>query len=273
MPKTAAKKAAAPPPAGIRYDEAGAIATITLARPERLNALTFEMYGELRDRFKWLSTRGEVRAVVLTGEGRGFCSGGDVDQIIRKLLQMSRQELHAFTQMTCDVVAYMRACPQPIVAALNGTVAGAGAALAIASDVRIAVPDAKISFLFTKAGLSGADMGACFLLPRIIGVGRASELLLTGDTLDAPTAERWGLYNRIVPKEKLLEEALKVALKAAGGPSAGIPATKHAIDAELSMGLIEVLARDAKVQAELMEHRDFGEAYEAFKAKRAPKFD
>lgn len=259
-------------PEGLRYREQGPVATLTLARPDRLNALTFGIYEGLRDVFAALRTRREVRAVILTGEGRGFCSGGDVEDIIGRLLGKNRAELGRFTKLTCDVIANMRACPQPIVAALNGVVAGAGAALAVASDVRLAAPEAKISFLFVKAGLSGADMGAALLLPRLIGLGRASELLMLGDPLPADEAHRIGLYNRIVPREQLLGEAEAIAARLAEGPTEGIPLTKWSLDRELSMTLPEALRHEAKVQADLMLHPDFREAHDAFRAKRRPEF-
>ncbi len=259
-------------PAGMKYREDGGIAEITLARPERLNAITFEIYAGLRDLFKSFQSRKDIRAVVLTGEGRAFSSGGDVHDIIGTLLEMDRHELGEFTEMTCDVVENMRSCPQPIVAALNGTVAGAGAALAIASDIRIATPEAKIAFLFVKAGLSSADMGASFLLPRIVGLGRASELLLTGDFIDAKTAEQWGLYNRVVKATDLMGEAWTWARKMAVGPALGIPASKQTIDTQLRVSLHEALMHDAKLQADLMTHPDFQEAFDAFKDKRPPKF-
>lgn len=259
-------------PTGLRYEEKGPIATITLSRPDRLNALTFEIYEGLRDLFAGLAKRRDIRAVLLTGEGRGFCSGGDVEDIIGKLLGKGKAELSRFTKLTCDVVANMRACPQPIVAALNGVVAGAGAALAIASDFRIAVPNAKISFLFVKAGLSGADMGAALLLPRLIGLGRATELLMLGDPLLADDAQRIGLYNRVVAPEELLTEARRIAERVAEGPSEGIPWTKWSLDLELSMTLEEALRHEAKVQADLMRHPDFREAHDAFRAKRRPEF-
>ncbi len=261
-----------PTPPGLRYERAGKVATVTLSRPERLNALTFDMYAGLRDLFAWLKTQAEPRVVVLTGEGRGFCSGGDVEDIIGNLLTMNRQQLGAFTKMTCDTVANMRECPQPIVGALNGIVAGAGAALALACDIRIGVPDAQIGFLFVKAGLSSADMGASHLLPRIVGLGRASELLLTGDFIYAATAERWGLYNRVVAPDRLMGEAMDLAAKIADGPARGIPASKRAIDKELAMPLAAALRYDARLQADLALHSDFREAHDAFKERRAPRF-
>ena len=254
------------------HDPATGVATVTLNRPERLNALTFEVYAELRDVFPALDADPAVRAIVLTGAGRGFCSGGDVEDIIGALFGRDAAGLLEFTRMTCDVVKHMRACSKPIVAALNGTVAGAGAVLAAASDFRIAAPSAKIAFLFVKVGLSGADMGVSWLLPRIVGFTRAAELLLTGDFIDAARAESIGLYHRVVPQERLLAEATAFAAKLARGPQAGIAASKRALDAEASMSLEEALDYEARVQAKLMEHPDYREAYEAFRAKREPRF-
>lgn len=257
---------------GLRYEEKDRVATITLARPDRLNALTFDIYRGLRDTFAGLADRPDLHAVVLTGEGRGFSSGGDVEDIIGKLLRMNDKELFEFTTLTCDVVANMRAAPQPIVAALNGTVAGAGSALAIASDVRFAAPEAKIAFLFVKAGLSAADMGACHLLPRIVGLGRATELLYSGDFISAEEAHRIGLYNRIVPREALLSEARAFAEKLMERPRAGLAVSKDTLNRQMAMTLPEALAWDAKVQAECMRHPDFLEAYEAFRDKRPARF-
>ena len=259
-------------PHGLRYEESGKVATITLSRPERLNALTFDIYGALRDLFAELAGRVDLHAIVLTGEGRGFCSGGDVEDIIGKLLDMDDKELLEFTTMTCDVIRNMRACPQPIVAALNGTVAGAGSALALASDFRLAAPEAKVAFLFVKAGLSAADMGACLLLPRIVGLGRATELLMLGDAIPAEEAHRIGLYNRIVPRESLLAEARALATRLANGPGMGIAVSKETLNAQMSMSLADALAWDAKVQAECMLSPDFREAYEAFRDKRPAKY-
>lgn len=261
-----------PLPEGLRYDEEGGVATFTLARPERLNALTFGMYEALRDRFGALAERDDLHAVILTGEGRGFCSGGDVEDIIGRLVKMDAQQLHGFTKLTCDVVANMRAAPQPVIAALNGTVAGAGAALAVASDFRIAVPEAKIAFLFVKAGLSGADMGACHLLPRIVGLGRATELLMLGDFLPAEEAHRIGLYHRVVPNEQLLEEARALAEHLGERPVTGISVTKDTLNRQMDVSLEEALAWDAEIQAKCMLHPDFLEAYEAFRAKRPARF-
>ncbi|HLF06845.1 MAG TPA: enoyl-CoA hydratase family protein [Thermoplasmata archaeon] len=259
-------------PDGLVYEEEPRVGVITLSRPQKLNALTFEMYRALRDIFAALRERRHLRAVLLTGEGRGFCSGGDVDDIIGELLKRDPEGLRNFTRLTCDVVANMRACPQPIVAALNGTVAGAGAALALASDLRIASPEAKISFLFVRAGLSGADMAAGWLLPRLVGLGRATELLMLGDTISAEEAQRIGLYNHVVPANKLQEVARALANRLADGPSKGIAVTKETLDRQLSMSLAEALEWDARVQAECMQHPDFREAYDAFVGKRKPKF-
>ena len=261
-----------PLPKGLLLSMEGRVATVTLARPERLNALTIPMYEGLRDLFEWFKTVHSIRTIILTGKGPGFCSGGDVEDIIGHLLKMSPPELLKFTTLTCQVIKNMRQCPQPIVAALNGTVAGAGSALAVACDVRVAVPEARISFLFVKAGLSSADMAASFFLPRLIGLGRATELLYTGDFTDAKTAAQWGLYNRVVPKARLMKEAMEMANRIAAGPSEGIRVSKQAVEVQLSMTLEQALEHDARVQAVLMQHPDFEEAYNAFKGKRAPKF-
>ncbi len=259
-------------PAGLVYEQEDGVATLRLDRPDRLNALTFDIYEGLRDAFAQLSTNEDVRCIILTGTGRGFCSGGDVEDIIGALFSFDEAGLQQFTTLTCDVVANMRNTPQPIVAALNGTVAGAGAALAIASDLRVAVPSAKISFLFTKVGLSGADMGACHLLPRLVGLGKATELLMLGDPLPAEEAHRLGLYNRLVEPDQLMAEAQGLAKRLAAGPQMGLFVTKESLDAQSGMDLEEALEWDARVQAECMTHPDFREAYEAFKEKRPPRF-
>src|SRR5881296_3351562 len=208
---------------GYQFDENTSVATITLNRPERLNALTFEVYKELRDTFQKLDTEPGVRAIIITGAGRAFCSGGDVEDIIGALLGKDLTALQEFTRLTCDLILAMRRCRRPIVGALNGTVAGAGAVIAAACDIRIAAESAKIAFLFTKVGLSGADMGAAWLLPRLIGLSYATELLMTGDFIDAPTALRIGLYNRVVPAANVLGEARGFAEKLAQGPSVANP--------------------------------------------------
>ncbi len=255
-----------------RLDSGTGVATITLNRPERLNALTFEVYAELRDVFAALDTEPGLRAIVLTGAGRAFCSGGDVEDIIGALFARDAQGLRDFTRMTCDVILNIRRCRRPVIAALNGTVAGAGAVIAAACDLRIAAESAKIAFLFVRVGLSGADMGASWLLPRLVGLGNATELLMTGDFIDAARAHAIGLYQRVVPQERLLPEAVALAEKLARGPSPALAVTKRALDAEAVIGLAEALRYEAEAQAALMEHPNFREAYEAFRAKREARF-
>jgi enoyl-CoA hydratase/carnithine racemase len=257
---------------GFRYDEHGAIARVTFDRPETLNSLTFEIYRELSALLRSLAERKAVRVVVMTGSGRAFCSGGDVKEIIGELLHRDPDGLLEFTRQTCELVAAMRALPQPIVASLNGTAAGAGAAIALAADFRVAADTAKLAFLFTSVGLAGADMGAAFLLPRVVGLGRATELLMTGDFIDAAEALRIGLYNRVVPAERLADETDRLAERLAAGPAAALAATKDALNRELHMDLTQALEHEARVQAELMTQADFREGFEAFIAKRRPSF-
>lgn len=259
-------------PASFRYAEQRAVATLTLDRPERLNALTFEVYRELTETLRALAQRDAVRAVVLTGAGEAFCTGGDVKEIIGELLRWDAPRLLEFTRLTCGLVHAMRALPQPIVAALNGTVAGAGAAIAVASDLRLASERARIAFLFVKVGLAGADMGVAHLLPRLVGLGRASELLLTGDFIDAAEAHRIGLYNEVVPAGELAQAARECAERLARGPHRALAATKRALLRELDMGLEQALDEEARLQAELMAGPDFKEGFEAFMAKRPPRF-
>jgi len=249
------------------------IATITLNRPARLNALTFQVYEELRDTFAMLDTEPGVRAIVLTGSGRAFCSGGDVEDIIGALFARDSAGLREFTRMTCDLILNIRKCRRPVIAALNGTVAGAGAVIAAACDFRVAAETAKIAFLFVRVGLSGADMGASWLLPRIVGAGRAAELLMTGDFIEASRAYEIGLYHRVVPADRLLPEANALALKLARGPARSLAITKEALDAEASLDFETALRFEGDVQAALMEHPDFREAYEAFREKREPRFE
>ena len=253
-------------------DSVTGVATITLNRRERLNALTFQVYEELRDTFHKLDTEPHVRAVVLTGSGRAFCSGGDVEDIIGALFARDAKGLREFTDMTCDVIRNIRRCRRPVIAALNGTVAGAGAVIATACDLRVASESAKIAFLFVRVGLSGADMGASWLLPRLVGLGTATELLMTGEFIDAKRAHEIGLYQRVVPGDRVLAEARELAEKLARGPAEALQVTKHALEAEWSMDLDQALAHESEVQARLMEHPNFREAYEAFVAKREPKF-
>ena len=248
------------------------VVRITLNRPERLNALTFEVYDELRNTFRALHTEPEVRAIVITGAGRGFCTGGDVEDIIGALFERDFEGLLEFTRMTCDLIAAMRQCRQPVVGALNGTVAGAGAVIATACDVRIAAESARIAYLFARVGLSGADMGAAWLLPRIVGLGRATELLMTGAFIDAAEAHRIGLYNRVVPDGEALGAATKLAEELARGPSFALQVTKEALNREAHMQLAEALDAEARAQAACMLNPNFREAYEAFVERRRPDF-
>lgn len=254
------------------YSEEGGVALMRLDRPERLNALTFDSYHELTETFRELRTRDSVRSVVLTGTGRAFCSGGDVKDIIGRLLEASETEVHAFTRMTCRLIENMRLLEKPIVAALNGTTCGAGAVMAAAADIRIATESAKIAFLFTKVGLSGADMGAAWLLPRIVGFGHASELLMEGEFISAARAREIGLYNHVVGQAELMDVAMSHARKLAAGPTMGVRITKRMLNAEASMTLAEAMQAEGWVQAECMAHPDYHEAHAAFLEKRAPDF-
>jgi enoyl-CoA hydratase/carnithine racemase len=253
-------------------DEDTGVATLTLNRPERLNALTFEVYDELRRAFRAIHDEEAVRVVVLTGAGRGFCSGGDVEDIIGELFDRDMRGLLEFTRMTCDLVMSIRQCRKPVIGALNGTVAGAGAVIATACDMRVAAESAKIAYLFTRVGLSGADMGAAWMLPRIVGLAKASELLMTGDFISAEEAHRIGLYNRIVPDGSSLEAATELAQKLSRGPSFAIEITKDALNREASMDLAGALEAEAQIQAALMLHPDFRESYDAFVEKRDADF-
>ncbi|HVQ39559.1 MAG TPA: enoyl-CoA hydratase family protein [Pyrinomonadaceae bacterium] len=260
-------------PSSFLYEQsASGVATITLNRPERLNALTFEVYRELTDTFAALKYNPEVRAVVVAGAGRAFCSGGDVHDIIGELFSRNMEGLLEFTRMTCELIRNIRLLPQPVIASLNGTTAGAGACIALAADIRLASEDAKIAFLFVKVGLSGADMGAAYLLPRVVGLSKATELLYTGDFISAPEAERIGLYNRVVPAEELSQVTLDFAERLARGPAFALAKTKEMLNRELDMNLDAALECEAQAQAICMQHPDYREAYEAFVAKRPPKF-
>ena len=253
------------------------VATITLDRPDKKNPLTFDSYAELTETFRALTTTRDVRAVVLTGAGGNFCSGGDVHEIIGPLVAMrdngDTEGLLRFTRMTGDLVKSMRACPQPIVAAIDGICAGAGAILAMASDLRVGTARSKVGFLFVRVGLSGADMGACAILPRIIGQGRASDLLLTGRFIDGAEAERWGFYNRLVGENDLLIEATTLARGLAEGPSLAHAVTKRSLHAEWNMSVDEAIDAEADAQALCMQTEDFARAYRAFVAKRSPEFE
>ena len=256
---------------------ASRVATITLDRPERKNPLTFDSYAELTDTFRALTSMTDVRAVVLTGAGGNFSSGGDVHEIIGPLVAMREkgdaEGLRRFTRMTGDLVKAMRACPQPIVAAVDGVCAGAGAILAMASDLRIGTARSKVAFLFVRVGLSGADMGACAILPRIIGQGRASELLFTGRFMDGTEAERWGFYNRLAGADAVLAEATSLARDLADGPSFAHGVTKRSLHAEWDMSVDDAIAAEAEAQARCMETEDFARAYRAFVAKQPPAFE
>jgi enoyl-CoA hydratase/carnithine racemase len=251
----------------------GRVATITLNRPSRKNPLTFESYAELRDLFRELPYASDIRAVVLTGSEENFCSGGDVFEIIEPLTRMAVPELIAFTRMTGDLVKAMRTCPQPIIAAVDGIAAGAGAILAMASDIRIATPRAKTAFLFTRVGLAGCDMGACAILPRLIGQGRAAELLFTGRSMDAAEGERWGFYNAIVEPSALLKEVEERAAALAAGPTFAHGMTKTMLQQEWSVSVEQAIEMEAQAQALCMGTQDFRRAFEAFAAKQKPVFE
>jgi enoyl-CoA hydratase/carnithine racemase len=254
------------------YEVQDTVATITLNRPEVLNALTFEVYAQLRELFEALRFEDAVKVIVLTGAGEGFCSGGDVHAIIGELLERDMRGHLEFTRMTGAVVQNMRLLDKPIIAALNGMTAGAGAVLALAADLRIASERARFAFLFSRVGLTGADMGAGYLLPRVVGLGRAFELLLLGETIDAATAERYGLVNRVVPHDQLLPATTEWARKLANGPSLAIAMTKRMLNNELSMDLASAIEAEAQAQALLLMGEDHRIFYEAFTAKRKPQF-
>lgn len=255
----------------------GGVGTVTLNRPERKNPLTFESYAELTQLFRTLVHVREVKTVVLTGAGDDFCSGGDVHEIIGPLVEARNagraDDILRFTEMTGGLVKAMRACPQPIVAAIDGVCAGAGAILAMASDLRLGTPRSRVAFLFTRVGLSGADMGACALLPRIIGQGRAAELLYTGRFMDAAEAERWGFYNRVVAVESLGAEARALASNLAAGPAFAHGVTKACLHEEWAMSINDAISHEAKAQAVCMMTGDFERAYRAFVAKEKPVFE
>ncbi|MCP4204107.1 MAG: enoyl-CoA hydratase family protein [bacterium] len=256
-----------------QHDRETGVATVTLNRPDRLNALTFEVYRELKEVFLALDTEPGVRAVLLTGAGRAFCSGGDVEDIIGELFAKDYRGLLEFTRSTGDLILSILRCRRPVIGALNGTVAGAGAVIAAACDIRIASERAKIAYLFTKVGLSGADMGASWLLPRIVGLGRSMELLMSGDFIDAHEAHRIGLYNRVVADDRLAQEARDWAERLAQGPSFGLEITKKMVLREASMDLESAMAAETEIQAACMEDPNFREAYDSFVQKRKPRFE
>ncbi|MBN7757240.1 enoyl-CoA hydratase family protein [Nitratireductor aquimarinus] len=251
----------------------GNVALIQLDRPDRKNPLTFESYAELRDTFRALPYADDVDAVVFLPNGGNFCSGGDVHDIIGPLVDMDMKGLLAFTRMTGDLVKAMIACNKPIISAIDGVAVGAGAIIAMASDLRLATPEAKAAFLFTRVGLAGCDMGACAMLPRIIGQGRAAELLYTGRSMSAEEGERWGFYNRLVAADALEAEALNMAARIAAGPTFAHGITKTQLNQEWSMGLEQAIEAEAQAQAICMQTRDFERAYRAFVAKEKPVFE
>ena len=252
------------------------VATLTLNRPERKNPLTFDSYGEIRDLFRELRHAKDVKVVVLRGAGDNFCSGGDVHEIIGPLVRMQEAGdmggLLEFTRMTGDAVIEMRHCPQPIIAAVDGVCAGAGAILAMAADLRLGTVRSKTAFLFVRVGLAGADMGACNILPRIIGSGRAAELLYTGRSMSGEEGERWGFYNRLVAPEQLHADAQALARELAAGPTFAHGMTKKCLEQEWSMGIADAIEAEAQAQAICMQTRDYGRAYRAFVEKRKPEF-
>ena len=255
------------------YRMEGGVALVSLNRPERKNPLTFESYAELRDLFRNLVYATDVNAVVLSGEGGNFCSGGDVHDIIGPLTQLDMPGLLAFTRMTGDVIKAMRACPQPVIAAIDGICAGAGALLALGSDMRLGTARSKTAFLFTRVGLAGCDMGACAMLPRMIGQGRASELLMTGRAMGGEEGERWGFFNRLCEPDALAAESLKLAQDLATGPTFAHGMTKKMLQQEWNMGVDEAIEAEAQAQAICMATNDFHRAYHAFVAKQKPVFE
>lgn len=259
-------------PLHFSWQREGGVAIVRLTRPDRKNPLTFESYAELRDTFRSLVYTDDVKAVVFAPSGGNFCSGGDVHEIIKPLLDRDMKGLLAFTRMTGDLVKAMRACPQPIVAAIDGVCVGAGAMIALAADMRLGTRDAKTAFLFTRVGLAGCDMGACALLPRMIGQGRASELLFSGRTMSAEEGDRWGFFNRLVATADLEKEATALAQSLAAGPTFAHGITKTMLNQEWSMSLEQAIEAEAQAQAICMQTADFGRAYEAFAAKQRPVF-
>jgi enoyl-CoA hydratase/carnithine racemase len=260
-------------PGSFLYEQCDGVGTITLNRPERLNAITFEVYRELTDFFVRLRDQKDVRVVVLTGSGRAFCSGGDVRDIIGELQGRDAEGLLEFTRLTCELIRNMRSLPKPIIASLNGTTAGAGACIALASDIRIASEEAKIAFIFVKVGLAGTDMAATYLLPRVVGLARATELLMTGDFISAREAKEFGLYNRVVAGDQLQAATREFAEKLARGPALGLAKTKEMLNREMHMGFESALEAEAVAQALCMQTPDFAEAHAAFIEKREAKFE
>jgi len=254
------------------WEMRGEVALITLNRPEKKNPLTFDSYAELRDTFRGLADCDDVKSVVLTGAGDNFCSGGDVREIIAPLIERDMKGLLAFTRMTGELIKAIRACPQPVVAAIDGVCVGAGACLALASDLRIGTPEAKTAFLFVRVGLAGCDMGACALLPRIVGQGRATELLLTGRSMSAEEGQAWGFFNRLCPRARLLDEAVELAARLAAGPTFAHMMTKTMLNQEWDMSIEAAIEAEAQAQAICMQTEDFRRAYRSFVDKTPPGF-
>jgi enoyl-CoA hydratase/carnithine racemase len=257
----------------VRFAVDGKVATLTLDRPDKKNPLTFDSYAEIVELFRAAAKDKEIKAIVVSGSGGNFCSGGDVFEIIEPLTRMGAAELLDFTKMTGEVVKMMRACPQPVVAAVDGVCAGAGAIIAMASDLRIGTAAAKVAFLFNRVGLAGCDMGACAILPRIVGQGRASELLFTGRSMGGEEAERWGFFNRLVAPESLMLEAMKLARELANGPTFANGMTKRMLDMEWAMSIEAAVEAEAVAQALCMKTEDFARAFRAFAAKQRPVFE
>ena len=253
-----------------RFEVADGVATVTLNRPEKMNPLTFESYADLRDLLLELPHHTDVRALVIRGEGRAFCGGGDVNEIIGELIKMDARDLMRFTKMTGDVIRAMRECPVPIIAAVHGIAAGAGAVVALAADFRVVGASGKFAFLFTKVGLSGGDMGAAYLLPRVVGLGRATELLMLGDTIDAATADRYGLVSKLVADDELDAAVASLAERIASGPTLALAQTKSLLTRELDMPIGSAMELDAMTQALLMTTRDHAEFHAAFNERRPP---
>ncbi|MFJ8816771.1 enoyl-CoA hydratase family protein [Amycolatopsis thermoflava] len=256
-----------------RFGKADGVATVTLDRPEKLNPLTFESYADLRDLLAELPHHQDVRVLVIRGEGRGFCGGGDVEEIIGELIKMEPRDLMRFTKMTGAVIRAMRECPIPIITAVHGIAAGAGAVVALASDFRVVSTSGRFAFLFTKVGLSGGDMGAAYLLPRVVGLGRATELLMLGDTIDAETADRYGLVSRLVADADLDATVTELARRLADGPALALAQTKSLLTAELDMSISASMELDAMTQALLMTTRDHAEFHAAFTERRQPRWE
>ncbi|MGH3360024.1 MAG: enoyl-CoA hydratase family protein [Nocardioidaceae bacterium] len=254
------------------FEVTDGVATVTLNRPDKLNALTFESYADLRDLLHELPYRGDTNVLVIRGEGKGFCGGGDVNEIIGELIEMDARDLMGFTKMTGDVIKAMRECPIPIIASIQGVAAGAGSVVALASDFRVVGTSGRFAFLFIKVGLSGGDMGAAYLLPRVVGAGRATQLLMLGDTIDAETADRYGLVSELVADDELVDATERLARRLADGPTLGYAQTKALITRELDMSLGASVELDAMTQALLMTTDDHAEFHAAFNAKRPPQW-